>query len=154
MSLYAQLCDVEAWSGAPIPLDRAHDVQALITEAEVELAALYGDLGARVTSGLTTADRLKTAVVSMVVRAINEHKAKVEAGMSDCTLVACLEVTKRERILLGVTGSAYSVSLSDADIALRRPLRRPPIFRRSGGWRGEYSYGDYFDEWPGEWLWP
>lgn len=135
MSTYAQLEDVEEAWGQPIPVERAHEFQLMLDEAEVELGAAVGDLAARVTAELTTSARLKQAVVGMVLRVPRDAETRrqllegTSTGEERAALNTWLRVTRRERWLAGAsTGAGSSLSLSLADTALAAPLvpPRPP----------------------------
>jgi hypothetical protein len=145
VSIYAQLEDVEERMGQPIPPAEAHEYEHLLDEAEVELAAIAGDLAARVIAGLTTPDRLKQAVVGMVLRARRDAAAREALMLSNRSSAAeraqvkgWLTVTRTERRLAGLFAAGQSVSLSDADEALVEPVRRPPL---AEGWRRNYAVG-------------
>lgn len=131
MSVYAQLADVEDQWGQPVPVEKAHDFQHLLDEAEVELEVVGGDLAARVTAALTTTARLRTAVVGMVLRVLRDEAARREllggtsTGEERSELRGWLQVTRRERHLMGLRWSAGSLSLSGADEALTEPLLPP-----------------------------
>jgi len=134
VSIYAQLEDVEDRLGQPIPLEKAHEYQHLLEEAEVELAAIAGDLAARVTAGLTTPERLKEAVVGMVLRAKRDAAARMALMLSNRSSAAeraqvkgWLTVTRTERRLAGLFAAGQSVSLSDADKTLVEPVRKPAL---------------------------
>lgn len=141
MSTYAQLEDVEDGWGQPIPVEQAHIFALLLDEAEVELAVAVGDLAERVTAELTTADRLKQAVVGMVLRVLRDADTRrqllqgTSTGEERAALSTWLRVTRRERWLAGVTTGAASLSLSEVDTTLARPLLRPA---------GRYDAGGYF----------
>lgn len=136
MATYAQLSDVESATGQPILLDGAHDVQELLDEAEVKLASIVGDLADRVTAGLTTADRLRSAVVGMVTRVLRQEEERrllssgTSTGEERAALGRWLTVTRRERFLAGIPPAAWSVSLAASDSTLARPQRVPPLWRR------------------------
>jgi hypothetical protein len=142
VATYAQLGDVEAATGKPIPVEAAHDVEELLDEAEVQLAAYAGDLAERVIAELTTAERLRSAVVGMVTRVLRqeEERSRLAAGTSTgeerAALSRWLTVTRRERMLAGIPTAAWAVSVSDSDSTLRRPTR-PALPRREGSrlWR-------------------
>lgn len=143
MATYAQLSDVESAIGKPIPVEVAHSVSELLDEAEIRLAAVVGYLPDRVTSELTTADRLKTAVVGMVVEVLKGEMWPELAGsclLGDLNEVFYrLDVGRREKYLSGVSAAGASLSLGEADSTLPWVLRRP---RRR-----------HYDEWSGEWSW-
>lgn len=137
MATYAQLADVEAISGKPIPAETSHDIQELLDEAEVTLAAFAGDLAARVTAELTTADRIKSAVVGMVLREVQARKdrAAILAGPTSTAaerVVSGMSVGRRERMLVGIPTAAWSVDMSEADYTLSRPTRPAPPRRHWG----------------------
>lgn len=115
MSTYAQLEDVEEAWGRPIPVEMAPEFQRLLDEAEIELASVVGDLAERVTAGLTTAERLRSAVVGMVVTASRGDGPSL-----------CLVVGRRERWLAGVRSTGQSISLSHADPSLAAPIVPAP----------------------------
>ena len=142
MATYAQLADVEAATGKPIPVESAHDVEELLDEAEVQLAAYAGDLAERVIAELTTADRLRSAVVGMVVQALRktESQQQLLAGSTTAAERSSIRqpivVGRRERFLVGIPTAAWAVSVSDSDSTLRSPTR-PALPRREGSrlWR-------------------
>lgn len=135
MSTYAQLQDVETAWGQPIPPDAASQllyVQGLLDEAETELELdpRIGSVAARLTAGVTTTERVRSAVVNMVLRVLRNPNGfrQQSAGPFSYTVdrsVASgkLTVTNRERRLLGALTGAGSVSLSAGDDALRHPFR-------------------------------
>lgn len=133
MSTYAQLVDVEEAWGKPVPVEQAHDFELMLDEAEVELAVVGGDLAARVTAELTTADRVRQAAVGMVLRVLRDAdtRAQLLAGSSTgeererAAAGSWLRVTRRERWLLGMSSSASSISLAAADDVLPVPFREP-----------------------------
>lgn len=137
MATYAQLTDVETALGRPIPVESSHDVQELLDEAEVKLAAYAGDLAERVTAELTTADRVKSAVVGMVVRELRaqETRQQLLAGASSTAserMAGGLTVGRRERFLVGIPTAAWSVDTSERDFTLARPTRPAPPRRHWG----------------------
>jgi hypothetical protein len=143
VSIYAQLEDVEDRRGQPIPPEQAHEFEELLDEAEVLLEVVAGDLAARVTAGLTTAERLKLAVTGMVLRAEREMVARQQLFASNRSSSAeraavggWLSVKRRERSLAGMSSAAGSVSLADADAALVQPLRPLPL---GDSWRRDYG---------------
>jgi hypothetical protein len=141
VATYAQLADVETASGAPIPAETSHDIQELLDEAEIQLAVYAGDLADRITAELTTADRVKSAVVGMVLREIQARRdrAAVLAGPTSTAaerVVAGMSVGRRERFLVGIPTAAWSVDMSQADYTLARPTRPAPPRRHWGRlWR-------------------
>lgn len=132
MAVYADLGDVEAATGQPIAPEDGHTVAELLDEAESELAAVVGDLGSRVTAGSTTAERLRSAVVGMVIRVLRgaEQRRQLQEGTSTgeerAALRRDLTVTRRERMLAGIPVAAWSVALSAADTTLSHPQRPAP----------------------------
>ena len=133
MATYAQLADVEDAQGAPIPVETSHDIQELLDEAEEVLASYAGDLADRITAELTTADRIKSAVVRMVIREI-KGRAERSALLSGPTSTAAeratvgghLTVTRKERYLVGIPTAAWSIDMSQADYTLSQPVRPAP----------------------------
>lgn len=138
MSVYAQLADMAAWSGIPIVPDQASEVQFLLNEAEVELQVVAGDLGERITAGLTTEARVKTALCGMVGR-VTRDRAQAQALLAESASTATqdalrqwLMVGRRERWLVGMSARGDSMDLSSRDPQLVRPLVRAPWDRWSG----------------------
>lgn len=138
MATYAQLTDVETALGRPIPVESSHDVQELLDEAELQLAAFAGDLAARVTATLTTADRVKSAVVGMVVNAMRSEETQ-RLLLSGSTTAAerssirrQITVGRRERFLVGIPTAAWSLDTSERDFTLSRPTRPAPPRRHWG----------------------
>lgn len=142
MATYAQLTDVEAAAGTPIPAETSHDVQELLDEAEIVLASFAGDLAARVTAELTTAGNIKTAVVGMVVNALRARETQTQlltaasSTAAERTASGRMTVGRRERMLLGIPTAAWSVDMSERDYTLARPTRPAPPRRHwgRGGW--------------------
>jgi hypothetical protein len=132
VSVYAQISDVAARFEHPISDEATTRVLNLIEDAETELELVAGDIAARITDGKTTAERVRVAVCSMVLRALRNpggHRQQ-SAGPYSFTVdraVASgrLTVTRRERRLLGLTAGGDSVSLSLADDALEYLLLQP-----------------------------
>lgn len=142
MATYAQLTDVEAAAGVPIPAETSHEVQELLDEAEIMLAAFAGELAERVTAELTTADRIRSAVVGMVVTALRARETQQQlltaasSTAAERTASARLSVGRRERFLVGIPTAAWSVDMSQADYTLARPTRPAPPRRHWGRlWR-------------------
>jgi hypothetical protein len=138
MSIYAQLEDMAAWSGMPIVPDQASEIQFLLNEAEIELEVIAGDLGGRITAGLTTPQRVKAALCGMVGR-VTRDRAQAEALLAESASTATqdalrewLKVGRRERWLVGMTSSGDSMDLSTRDPQLVYPFVRPPLDRWSG----------------------
>jgi hypothetical protein len=137
VSTYAQLEDYGNWCGTPVAPDQASEIQFLLNEAEVELAVIAGDLGDRITAGLTTSDRVKTAIVGMVgwvVRERSNEMALLATGTHDVSRVMSdwLKVSRRERWLVGMFTTGNSMDLSTRDPQLVHPLVRAPFDRWSG----------------------
>lgn len=128
MAIYARLVDYEEATGRPVPAELGHTIDELLDEAEVRLAAYAGDLAGRVASGLTSLERLRTAVVGMVAEALRSQEAQrlLAHGTSTAAERAALRQTmtvgRRERALVGMRPAAFNLSLSAAD----GPLWRSP----------------------------
>ena len=143
MATYAQLSDVEMSLGRPIPVEASQDVQELLDEAEIQLAAHAGDLAARITAELTTADRVKSAVVGMVMTAMRAEDTQklLLAGSTTAAERSSIRrqilVGRRERFLVGIPTAAWSIDMSEADYTLARPTRPAPPRRYwgRGPWR-------------------
>lgn len=143
MATYALLSDVELDLGRPIPVESTQDIQELLDEAEIQLAAFAGDLADRITAELTTADRVKTAVVGMVVGAMRAEETQklLLAGSTTAaernSIRRQISVGRRERFLVGLPTAASSIDMSGADYTLSRPTVPAPPRRYwgRGRWR-------------------
>lgn len=143
MATYALLSDVEEALGRPVPVESSQDAQELLDEAEIALAAVAGDLADRITAELTTADRVKTAVVGMVLaemRAEDTQKLLLAGSTTAAerkSIRRQLLVGRRERFLVGIPTAAWSIDMSEADYTLSRPTVPAPPRRYwgRGRWR-------------------
>lgn len=135
MALFAKVEDVIArWDG-PVPLEQLDYIDTKLSDAEVEVTALVGDIMSRIVAGKTTAAAVRIVLCRMVIRVLrNADGVKTQTvGPFSYTLdqqVASgrLFVSREDRRLLGFRGSASTVSLADADAALER-LPRWPVHR-------------------------
>lgn len=133
MSTYVQLEDMAAWSGMPIVPDQASEIQFLLNEAEIEIEVVAGDLGDRITAGLTTSARVKAALCGMVGRVVRDRSqaqallAESASSATQDALLGWLKVGRRERWLVGMSSRGDSMGLSTRDPQLVRPVRRPPL---------------------------
>lgn len=136
MSTYAQLEDYGNWCGTPVAPDQASEIQFLLNEAEVALEVIAGDLGDRITAELTTAEKVKLAVVGMVGRVVRDRANEMtllSTGTHDVSnmMAGWLKVGRRERWLVGMFTTGNSLDLTTRDPQLTWPLRRPPLCDRN-----------------------
>src|ERR687894_309469 len=101
-------------------MDKLAYVDQQLSDAEVEVTAIAGDLMARIVAGKTTAASIKVVLCRMVIRLLrNSDGVQTQSvGPFSYTLdkqVASgrLFVSPADRRLLGLRGGSSSVALSD-----------------------------------------
>ncbi|PRX95575.1 Gp19/Gp15/Gp42 family protein [Allonocardiopsis opalescens] len=143
MATYADVEDVRArWEGdLQAGSDLEARVQVRLDDAEAILTQHAGDLADRIAAGKTTAELVKIVLCSMVLRVLRNADGVTQetAGPFSRSFDAAvasgkLFTTREDRRLLGLRGRAATVSLSEADDALRHPNRRDWRSRDRGGW--------------------
>jgi hypothetical protein len=122
VSTYAQVEHVEDAFRPFGPREIPH-VQAALDRAEREVARAV-DVAARITSGLTTAEDARDAIVSMVVRmmrnpgGVRSQSSGPFSQVIDASVASGrLEITRAERRMLGMAAGAVTVDVHDTTIA-------------------------------------
>lgn len=120
MAVYATVADVQAAYDGQVPGDQIGWVQNRLDHAERLVAMEAGDLAARITNGLTTADAIRAVLVEMVVRVLRNPQGYREevAGPFSYRLDAALAtgqlyLSREDRRLLGLRRGALTVALDD-----------------------------------------
>jgi sulfur transfer complex TusBCD TusB component (DsrH family) len=141
VAFFATVDDVVARYDGEIPMDKLAYVDQQLSDAEVEVTAIAGDLMARIVAGKTTAAGIKVVLCRMVIRLLrnSDGVATQSVGPFSYTLdkqVASgrLFVSPADRRLLGLRGGSSSVALSDG--ALEHVAAHP------------YPWGSRLDRWP------
>lgn len=133
MAVYADVDDVrERWDG-DIPEDSPLEarISVRLDDAEAMLTQRAGDLAARIAAGRTTEHLVKMVLCNMILRLLRNASGVTQetAGPFSRSFDAAVSagklfLTRDDRRDLGMMGRAGTISLSDADSALRRPVRR------------------------------